>query len=151
MLGKSPHDRGRPGSKRHLLVDAHGLPIVGYLTAANEVDYHHVLPLVDQLRWVPAEVWADRGYDANANREGLLQRGITPMISRRNHPGHGRRRDPLGRHRWPVERTTSWINTYRRLLMRQAGFDGVLEGRNPLAWPVHESTRLSCWIAARVS
>jgi hypothetical protein len=36
-------------------------------------------------------------------------------------------------------------------IMRRAGFDGVLEERNPLAWPVHESTRLSCWIAARVS
>lgn len=118
MLGKSPHDRGRPGTKRHLIVDAVGLPLGGYLTPANELDYQHVLPLVDHLAWLPAEVLADRGYDAKANRDGLTQRGITPKISHRNPPGGGRQRDPLGRHRWPVERTTSWINAYRRLLIR---------------------------------
>ena len=118
MLGKSPHDRGRPGTKRHLLVDRDGLPLAGYLTPANELDYDHVLPLVDALGWLPHEVWADRGYDAKSNIDGLTQRGIQAMISRRNKPGGGRRRDPLGRSRWPVERTTSWINAFRRLLIR---------------------------------
>jgi transposase len=118
LLGKSPHDRGRPGTKRHLIVDANGVPLAGYLTPANEMDYGHVLPLVDQLRWIPDEVWADRGFDAKANRDGLAARGITAMISRRSRPGQGRRRDPLGRHRWPVERTISWIGSFRRLLTR---------------------------------
>jgi transposase len=118
LLGKSPHERGRPGTKRHLIVDGHGLPLAGYLTPANELDYAHVLPLVDQLDQLFDELWADRGYDKRANIEGLKSRGITPMISRRNPPGGGRRRDPLCRHRWPVERTTSWINAYRRLLIR---------------------------------
>lgn len=74
--------------------------------------------LVDQLTITPDEVWADRGYDANANRDGLIQRGITPKISRRNHPGQGRQRDTHGRHRWQIERTNSWLASYRRLLIR---------------------------------
>jgi transposase len=94
------------------------VPLAGYLTPANHMDYAHILPLVDQLGWLPDEVWADRGYDAQANRDGLTARGITPMISHRNRPGQGRRRDPQGRHRWPVERATSWINAFRRLLTR---------------------------------
>lgn len=118
MLGKSPHDRGRPGVKRHLLVDAKGLPLAGHLTPANVNDYSELLPLVDRLDWVPAEVWADRGYDANDNYAGLAERGIIAKISRRNRPGQGRQRDPLGRHRWPVERTNAWLNAFRRLLLR---------------------------------
>ena len=94
------------------------MPLAGHLTPANTNDYSQLLPLVDQLDWVPDEVWADRGYDAKANHDGLTQRGITPMISRRNRPGQGRQRDPLGRHRWPIERTNSWLNAYRRLATR---------------------------------
>lgn len=99
-------------------MDALGIPLAGYLTPANQMDYAHVLALVDRLACVPDQVWADRGYDAKANHDGLLERGITPKISRRNRPGQGRRRDPLGRYRWPVERTTSWLNAFRRLLIR---------------------------------
>jgi IS5 family transposase len=88
------------------------------LTPANTNDYSQLLPLVDRLQWVPDEVWADRGYDAKANHNGLAERGITAKISRRNRPGQGRRRDPLGRHRWPVERTNAWLNAFRRLLIR---------------------------------
>jgi transposase len=118
VLGKSPHDRGRPGVKRHLIVDAHGLPLAGHLTPANTNDYSQLLPLVDRMAWTPEQVWADRGYDAKANHDGLHARGITPMISRRNRPGQGRKRDPLGRHRWPIERTNAWLNAFRRLATR---------------------------------
>jgi hypothetical protein len=74
--------------------------------------------LVDRLDVRPDEVWADRGYDAKANRDGLTRRHITAMISQRNRPGAGKRRDPLGRHRWPIERTNAWLGYYRRLMIR---------------------------------
>lgn len=92
--------------------------MAGHLTAANVNDYGHLLSLVDRLRCPPEEVWADRGYDANANRVGLARRHITAMISHRNPPGAGTRRDPLGRHRWPIERTNSWLAYHRRLMIR---------------------------------
>jgi transposase len=103
----------------------------------NENERQHLLPLVDELLQrglLPRELWADRGYDSGELRQQLRERGIEPMISerrRRNEPapagsptvlrGHRRRaktRDPLGRKRWPVERTTSWLRSWRRVATR---------------------------------
>jgi hypothetical protein len=36
--GPNPVDRGRPGSKRHLLVDGNGTPLVAVLTGAQVYD-----------------------------------------------------------------------------------------------------------------
>jgi IS5 family transposase len=94
------------------------MPLAGHLTAANINDYGQLLGLVDRLPYPPLEVWADRGYDAKANRDGLAARDIVPMISRRRRPGQGRHRDPNGRHRWQIERTNSWLANHRRLLIR---------------------------------
>jgi len=98
-----------------------------------------LLPLVDELlaRGLrPAELWADRGYDSKRLREELSARGIEPMISERRRKGeeaapeeiigevlrgHRKRvktRDPLGRKRWPVERTNSWLRNWRRVSTR---------------------------------
>jgi transposase len=95
------------------------------------------LPLVDELLargFVPAELWADRGYDGAELRQQLRQRGVEPMISERRRPGapvpagtptirranrrRPRPRDPLGRKRWPVERTNSWLRNWRRVATR---------------------------------
>jgi hypothetical protein len=97
----------------------------------------HLLPLVDELLArgrVPAELWADRGYDGAELRRKLESRGIQPVISERRRPGQPlaagtpsvrranrrrpRPRDPYGRHRWPVERTTSWLRSWRRVATR---------------------------------
>jgi hypothetical protein len=34
-VGPNPTDRGKPGSKRHLVVDRWGIPLAMWLTAAN--------------------------------------------------------------------------------------------------------------------
>jgi transposase len=44
----------------------------------------------------------------------LRQRGIIPRIARRGIES----RERLGRHRWVVERTHSWLNRFRRLKVR---------------------------------
>jgi transposase len=95
------------------------------------------LPLVDELLargFLPAELWADRGYDGAELRSQLRRRGVEPMISERRRPGQPapagtptvrranrrrpRPRDPLGRKRWPVERTNSWLRNWRRVATR---------------------------------
>lgn len=81
-------------------------------------------------------MWADRGYDSAAIDDALRQRGITPCISRKRRPGQpippgtptreawrGKKRrlktaDPHARHRWPIERTNSWVKTCRRIATR---------------------------------
>ena len=62
----------------------------------------------------PDTLLADRGYDSQPHREGLRARGIRPIIAKRS-TEHGSR---LGRERWVVERTFSWLHQYRRLRIR---------------------------------
>jgi transposase len=59
-------------------------------------------------------VLGDRGYDAEAIRQGLRARHIVPRLAKRN-TEHGSR---LGRWRWVVERTFAWLNQFRRLRVR---------------------------------
>jgi IS5 family transposase len=58
---------------------------------------------------------ADKGYyDFARCRKALRKRGIKARIARRGMDSSER----LGRHRWVVERTLSWLNRYRRLKVR---------------------------------
>lgn len=59
-------------------------------------------------------MFADRGYDHDKYRRLLRQRRITPKIARRG-SGHG---SGLGKQRWVVERTFSWLHNFRRLRTR---------------------------------
>ena len=54
------------------------------------------------------------GYDFRRCRAYLRRRGITARIARRGVEST----DKLGRHRWVLERTVSWLLTYRRLGLR---------------------------------
>jgi IS5 family transposase len=62
----------------------------------------------------PQKVHADKAYDAAKKRQALPKRGITPRIARRGIESSER----LGRSRWVVERTHSWLNRYRQLKIR---------------------------------
>jgi transposase len=62
----------------------------------------------------PRVLVADRGYDHDSYRRQLRARGIRPQIARRR-TAHG---SGLGRVRWPVERSLSWLHQFRRLLVR---------------------------------
>ena len=58
----------------------------------------------------PSSTWSATA----ANRACLRRRGITLRIARRGVESSTR----LGRHRWRVERTLSWLSCYRRLAVR---------------------------------
>jgi transposase len=62
----------------------------------------------------PDCIIADRGYDHEKYRRLLRERGIRPVIARRE-TEHG---SGLGRHRWVVERTFAWLHQFKRLLVR---------------------------------
>jgi transposase len=117
-------DRGRAGSKHHLLVDASGIPLAYTITGGNRNDVTQLIPLIDAVppvrgsvgrpRRRPDRVYADRGYDHDSYRRQVRARGITPVIARRQTP-HG---SGLGRFRWVVERTFAWLHHFKRLLVR---------------------------------
>jgi len=117
-------DRAKAGSKHHLLVDANGTPLVARTTKANEDDRRQLLPMVDAIppargkagapKRKPKYLLADRGYDSDPHRRRLLGRRVEPVIARRR-TAHG---SGLGKFRWPVERTISWLHQTRRLRSR---------------------------------
>jgi transposase len=118
--GPNPTDRGRPGVKQHVLVDANGVPLAGDATPANLPEIKDLLPLVDNCGPLdeadepqrrPAKVYGDRGYDSGPHREALRERGIEPELAKRN-TEHG---SGLGVYRWVAERTLSWLHGFRKL------------------------------------
>lgn len=62
----------------------------------------------------PTKLHADKGYDYDHLRRWLRKRGIRHRIARKNIESSQR----LGRHRWVVERTVSWLAGCRRLHRR---------------------------------
>ena len=123
-MGANPVDRGKPGSKLHLVCDGNGLPLTAVVTAANVndttmfqavvADIPPVRTLAGRRRTRPAKVHADKGYDSRANRAYLRRRGIKSRIARRQVESSTR----LGRYRWKVERALSWLSCFRRLQVR---------------------------------
>ena len=124
MTGPNPVDRGKPGSKLHVLTDRNGLPLAVAVSAANTHDSLALIPLVQAVPAVrsrrgprrrrPDKLHADKGYDYPHLRAWLRSRRITPRIARRGVESSER----LGRHRWVIERTMSWLMRYRRLVRR---------------------------------
>ena len=123
LTGPNPVDRGKPGSKLHVLTDAAGLPLAAAVSAANTHDSLALIPLVQAIpaircrpgprRRRPAKLHADKGYDDHL-RAWLRHRRITPRIARRGIQTS----EKLGRHRWVIERSLAWLTGYRRLTLR---------------------------------
>ncbi|WP_255424805.1 IS5 family transposase [Corallococcus sp. CA053C] len=131
LTGPSPTDKAEAGSKHHLLVEAHGLPLTESVTAANVHDTHELFPLVDSVPAVrmpsgqrkrrPGRLHGDKAYASRKSRRGLRLRSIAPRIAR---PGI-ESKERLGRYRWVVERTLAWKNQLRRLRVRDERRDDV--------------------------
>ena len=84
------------------------------MPAAVLDDVPAVLTPAGRRRTRPGKLDADKGYDSAGNRAYLRRRGITARIARRGIESSAR----LGRHRWRVERSLSWLSCWRRLQVR---------------------------------
>ena len=90
QTGPNPTDRGKPGTKHHVLTEGQGVPLVTHSTGANVPDVNELLPLVDDIppvrrkadrpRGVPDNLYADRAYDSQPHRQELEARGIDPHL-----------------------------------------------------------------------
>ncbi|MFF8296207.1 MULTISPECIES: IS5 family transposase [Streptomyces] len=124
LTGPNPVDRGKFGSKIHLITDRTGLPLSVGISGANLHDSQALEPLVRGIppirsrrgprRRRPAKLYADKAYDNRHLRQWLRSRHITPRIARKGIESSER----LGRHRWTIERTMSWLAGCRRLHRR---------------------------------
>jgi len=120
------------------LVDARGVPLSLVVTGANLHDCKGLQPVLAGVRIRdprPAKakhdhLCADRGYDYPFARQLVVARGYTPHIRARGEEQKARRGRRRAR-RWVVEACHSWLNRFRKILVRfektLAGALGLLE------------------------
>jgi transposase len=94
------------------------------VSGANTHDSQALKPLVKAIPAVrsrrgprrrrPDKFHADKAYDQPELRSWIRRRGMAVRIARKGIESAER----LGRHRWVIERTISWLTGYRRLNIR---------------------------------
>jgi transposase len=137
--GENPTDRRKLGTKHHIVTDANGVPLAVTITGSNVHDVKEMLHVVDAVpnvsgkvghpRKRPEKLYGDRAYYSALHAEELSRRGIVPRIAKRGTP-HG---SGLGIYRWVVERTASWLHSFRRLRLRTDRVAGIHEAFVALA------------------
>lgn len=125
--GHNPTDRSKQGVKRSLLTEGHGVPIGLAIDGANRHDMKLVRSTLESLvgqRPTPDDdhpqgLCLDKGYDYDEVRDIVLEFGFTAHIRGRGEEAQMLVREAGKRaRRWVVERSHSWMNRFRRLLVR---------------------------------
>lgn len=122
--GPSPVDRGKTGSKHHVIVEPHGIPLATITTGGNRNKVTQRIPLIEAVPPIrgkpgqplrrPTHLYADRGYDHDLYRDRVRRFEITPHIARRG-TEHA---SGLGVYRWVVEGAIALLHWFRRLRIR---------------------------------
>jgi transposase len=118
LIGPNPTDRGKAGTKYHVVASTDGLPLAAVPSAANVHDtrlFPHLLRLAQVVCAAIGRLYADAAYDSAENRRLCLQDGIQPCIRQVGEP-HG---SGLGPVRCIVEHDCAWLLANKRLDRRQ--------------------------------
>jgi transposase len=125
--GPNPTDRGKSGVKRSTLTDAAGLPLAVEVAGANRHDMKLTAATLAGIvvkrprptRETPQGLCLDKGYDYNEVRAIVAAFGFTAHIRARGEEAQAIKREAgFKARRWVVERTHSWLNRFRRILVR---------------------------------
>jgi len=109
-----------------LLTEGKGMPIGVAVAGANTHDMRLVEATLSSVPVAvpgpeegPQHLCLDKGYDYDAVRATVAEYGYTAHIKARGVEEAERKATPGYRaRRWVVERTHSWMNRFRRLLIR---------------------------------
>ena len=125
--GPNPTDRAKSGTKRSLLVEGNGVPIAVTVDGANRHDMKMapetlqsiVIDRPEPTKENPQNMCMDKAYDFPEVRDLLEEYGYTAHIRSRGEEYNDKKKI-LGyrARRWVVERTHSWMNRFRKLLIR---------------------------------
>jgi len=124
-VGANPTDRAKTGTERLLLTDGAGVPLAVAVDGANRHDSKLVEVTLNSVQAVPLDptteqnLCLDKGFDYPHVYELVEDYAYSPHIRSRGEekrdlaelPGYRARR-------WVVEGTHSWMNRFRRLLIR---------------------------------
>ena len=125
--GPNPTDRGKRGVKRSLLTEAQSIPVGLAVDRANRHDMKLVRVTVDSLPAPrpppspehPQGLCLDKGYDFDEVRRIVDEFGFTSHIRSRGEEAQAiKKAAGFKARRWVVERTHSWLNRFRRILVR---------------------------------
>jgi putative transposase len=126
-VGRNPTDRGKLGTKRSLLTEANGIPVGLAVEGANR---HDKKVAEATLESIPVErpeptpespqgMCLDKGYDYDDTRALVREFGFTAHVRARGEEAKALKREAgFKARRWVVERTHSWMNRFRRVLIR---------------------------------
>jgi transposase len=112
--------------KRHVLVDGRGIPLSLVVSGANRNDHKAIDAVLTAVRIERAadeklrpHLCADKGYDQVSTRQTVRARGYAPHIRSRGEEKRAIAERPRFKaRRWVVEACHSWLNRFRKLLVR---------------------------------
>lgn len=122
----NPTDRGKQGTKKHVLVDEHGGPLAAVIAAANVNDHLLLEQTIEAIvvdrpdpQLVAQHLCLDKAYDNKTGDRVCDEAGYVAHIRRigeekldvvgeKTHPAR----------RWVVERTLAWLQRCRAILIR---------------------------------
>jgi hypothetical protein len=114
LTGPDPTDRGKAGTKYHIVASTDGIPLGVVPSAANVHDtrlFPHLLRLALAVCAAIGKLYADAAYHSAENRGLCLRDGIEPRIRGVGEP-HG---SGLGSVRCVVEHDCAWLMANKRL------------------------------------
>src|SRR4051794_23564565 len=113
LTGPNPTDRGKAGTKYHIVASTDGLPLGVVPSAANVHDtrlFPHLLRLALAVCAAIGRLYADAAYDSAENRGLCAREGVQPLIREVGQP-HG---SGLGTVRCVVEHDCAWLLANKR-------------------------------------
>jgi transposase len=121
--GESPVDRKKLGTKRSIIVEKTGIVIGASLSSGNR---HDSKLFFDSMESIPSflqqpdykEMHLDAAYDFKSIRTFLLNKFYVPKISKNKRNSKVVIPFKPEKKRWIVESAHSWMNRFRRLLIR---------------------------------
>lgn len=125
--GPNPTDRAKKGTKRSLFTEANGIPLAVEVAGANRHDMKLVRGTFENIvierpkptKKKPQGACMDKGYDYDEVREIVKEFGFTEHIKSRGEEAKEiKKKAGFRARRWIVERTHSWLNRFRGILIR---------------------------------
>jgi transposase len=124
------------GVKRHLVTDGSGVPLAILITGANRHDVTQLEELLDSIVIERPDIFArpqrlclDNGYTGEKALEIIVLRGFIPHVRGRKQEEAEKAKDPNKKaRRWVVEACHSWMNRFRKLLVRYEKKDSAFMG-----------------------
>jgi transposase len=127
------------GTKIMTLVEAHGVPLAANIYSASPNEVTLIEPLIDKYRGRRRlkRLIYDLAADSDPLRDRLRRRGIDLICPHRSNRIKPKTQDGRKlrryRRRWVVERTNSWLQYFRRLVVRYEHRADIFQGLVHLA------------------